>query len=119
MLNRKEKFIMAYIFEKCQNKDSVLISPEELQNYSLSKFNISLPEIGEIIENLVLENYITMVLSDKKGSPIYCISLDKKGEGFLREQKNKRKSTVNIIVRTVLLAILSFVVGVLLKAIFS
>ncbi len=119
MLSKKEKFIMYYIFDKCTNKDSVLISPEELQNYALSKYEFTLPEIGEIIDNLVLENYITMILSDKKGKPIYCISLDKKGESFVREEQNKKKNTFNIIMRTVLLAVLSFVVGLVLKAIFS
>ncbi len=119
MLSKKEKHLMHYIFNKCKDKDSVLISPEELINCASAKYNLTKIEIDEIIDNLVLENYITMVLSDKKGKPIYCVSLDKKGESFLRDEQNKKKSTVNIILRTVALAVLSFVVGLILKAIFT
>ena len=119
MLNRKEKMVMHFIFDKCKNKSSVLISPEEISNHLYSKFEVGKVEIDEIINNLVLDNYITVILSDKKGQLIYCISLDKNGESFLRDQENKKKTTINLIIRTVALAVLSFAVGLILKAIFS
>ena len=119
MLSKKEKMTMQYIFDKCKEKTSVLLTPEELCNNLSPKFDVQNIEMDEIINNLVLENYITMVMSDKKGKPIYCISLDKKGESFERDRENARKGTAKLIVRTVALAVLSFVVGLILKAIFS
>ena len=118
-MTKKEIKVMDYIFDKCKKKESVLISVEELiclfpENVSMEKV-----EIDEIVSNLVLDHYITMILSDKKGKPIYCISLDKKGESWERDKLNKKRDTVKLITRTVLLAILSFAVGLLLKAIFS
>ena len=119
MLSKQEKLVMQYIFDKCKNKSSVLISPDELCNMLAPKYEVGKIEIDEIINNLVLENYITMVLSDKKGKPIYCMSLDKKGESFERDIENSKKTTIKLVVRTVALAVLSFVVGLILKAIFS
>lgn len=119
MLNRKEKFAMTYIFNKCDGKESVLISPEELLNFLNSKYDLKLADVTEIVNALVLENYISMVLSDKKGKTIYCISLDKRGESFVRDMENSKKNITMLIVRTILLAVLSFTVGMILKAIFK
>jgi len=118
MLSKKEKIFLNYIFNKCTEKESVLITPEELQNELNPKYNVNLQEVSELVNGLVLDNYITMILSDKKGKPIYCISLNKKGESYLRDQQAARKNLMNLIVRTVLLAILSTAVGLVLKAIF-
>ncbi len=119
MLNSKEKLAMTYIFNKCDGKESVLITPEELLNFLNSKYDLSIVDVGEIVNALVLENYITMILSDKKGKPIYCISLEKKGESFVRDLANNKKKITLLITRTVLLAILSFAVGMILRAIFK
>lgn len=118
-MTNKEKKVMDYIFVKSKNKESVLISPDELRNIFMEKTEIENSDIDEMVSNLVLDHYITMILSDKKGKPIYCISLDKKGESWERDKENKKKETIKLVTRTVLLAILSFAVGLLLKAIFS
>lgn len=118
MLSRKEKILMDYIFGKCSSKDSVLISPDELMNQLRPKYELSEAEVKELVDNLVLESYITMILSDKKGKPIYCISLDKKGESYERDKQNSKKATINLIIRTILLAVLSTLVGVVIKLIF-
>ena len=118
MLSKKEKILMNYIFNKCQNKNSILIMPEELENQLKPRYDVNKKEVEELIEGLVLDRYITMILSDKNGKPIYCVSLDKKGESYERDRESERKSLIKMVVRTILLAILSTAVGVLLKLIF-
>ena len=95
MLNKKEKLAMAYIYEKCEGKESVLITPDELLNCLNSKYDLTAVDVTEIVNALVLEGYITMILSDKKGKPIYCISLEKKGESFIRDLANNKNPTTN------------------------
>ena len=85
MLTKKEKILMNYIFSKCEGKESQLITPSELLNQLKPKYDVSQAEIKEMIDNLVLDGYITMILSDKKGKTIYCISLNKKGESYGRK----------------------------------
>ena len=117
MLSKKEKVLMNHIFKKCEDRESILITPEELENKLKPRYDVSRKELEDLLEGLVLDRYITMILSDKNGKPIYCISLDKKGESYERDKEHERKTLIKLVVRTVLLAILSTVVGVVLKLI--
>lgn len=118
MLNNKEKKAMDYIFKKCSDKQSTLISPKEIHDFLAPKIIVSSEEIDKIINNLMLDNYIDVVNSDKNGEPIYCVSLRSKGEGYLREKQQRKKTTYLILGRTVVLAVISFIVTLILKAIF-
>ena len=119
MLNKKEKLVMDFLFSECANKQSTLISPVDIQNALSPKFEVTDAEIDQIVNYLMIENYIDVVNSDKNGKLIYCISLKSKGEGYLREKKNKKKITYLILARTVILACVSFAVTLILKAIFK
>lgn len=118
MLSRKEKLIMHYILKESGNRDTCLLSPIDVEHAVAPKYSINHVEIQALLEGLVQENYINLVNSDKNGELIYCISILPKGKSFHREQKNIKKGWVGAAVRTVLLAILSFIVGLILKAIF-
>lgn len=119
MLSKKEKKVMSYLYQKCKDKESSLIAPQEITNYLMPKYEINNIEVDQIINALVLDNYIDVVHSDSKGKLIYCISLKQKGSSFERERKHNRKTTYLIVMRTVVLAILSFIVGLILKALFT
>lgn len=119
MLNRKERKVMSYLYSKCKGKESSLISPQEICNYLMPKYEINNIEVDQIMSGLVLDNYIDVVHSDSKGKLIYCVSLKQKGASFEREREHNKKTTYLIVARTVLLAILSFVIGIILRAIFS
>lgn len=110
---------MGYLYTKCKGKESSLVSPQEIANHLMPKFEINPIEVDQIMNALVLDNYIEVVHSDSKGKLIYCVSLKQKGASFERENEHMRKTTYLVIVRTVLLALLSFAVATLLKIIFS
>lgn len=120
-MNKKEKIVMDYIFDKASSKDSVLISVDELESFveGETNTNVGQTELDEILQNLSLDGYVNVITSDRKGKPIYCISLEKKGESYKRDKENRKRTSMLLIVRTVLLAVLSFVVGLVLKAIFT
>lgn len=118
MLSKKEKMILQYILKESGKRDTCLLLPIDIEHAVAPKFNINQIEAQALLEGLVQENYINLVNSDKNGELIYCISILPKGKSFYREEKNIKKSWVGAVVRTILLAILSFVVGLILKAIF-
>ena len=109
---------MQYIIKESGNRDTCLLLPIDFEHALAPKYSISQIEIQALLEGLVSENYINLVNSDKNGELIYCISILPKGKSFHREQKNIKKSWASAVIRTILLAILSFVVGIILKAIF-
>ena len=119
MLSKKEHTVMNFIYSKCQNSETALISPTDIATACLDKFDLTAIEIDQILNGLMLDNYIDVVNSDKKGKLVYCITLKQKGASYKRDLDQKKKSTIMLITRTVSLAILSFTVGVILKAIFS
>lgn len=119
MLSRKEKILMTYILKESSGKSTCLLSPLDLQHSLEPKYSANNFEIQSLLEGLAQENYITLVNSDKNGELIYCITILDKGKAFNREEKNIKKSWSAAIFKTVILAILSFVVGLILKALFT
>ena len=117
MLNKIDKKVMHYIYNKSYAKGTSLISPQELLS-SLS-IVISPTQLNETLNNLQLDGYIEYVISNTKGKQVYCFTLKQKGEAFLREEENYRKTNTKLIIRTILLAVLSFAVGFILKMIFK
>lgn len=119
MLNGKEKKVMQYLFTECSGKKSALIEPDDILNFLQPKYEINNIELDQILNGLVLENYIDIVNSDKNGKLVYCVSLKSKGEGFERERKNAKKNLYLTLTRTVILACISFAITMILKAIFK
>lgn len=119
MLNKIDKQVMYVIFNKGHEKGSCLLKPQDIL-FGLKKGMVISPEqLETAITNLENDNYIETIVTNTKDKKVYCFTLKKKGEGFLREQENIKKSVMLNIGRTILLAILSFIVGVILKAIFA
>ena len=119
MLNKKEKKVMEFLFKRGLNKKSVLIAPQEIINSAMPKYELTEADVDSILNNLVLENYIDLVNSTSKGKLIYCIALKEKGESFARDKQNVKKGTAKKIATTIALAVLSFVVGMILRSIFK
>ena len=118
MLSKKEKLIMQYILNVSASKDTCLLLPIDVQHAVEPKYTINQIEVQALLDGLVQENYISLVNSDKNGELIYCITILPKGKAFVREQKDIKKSWSTAIIRTILLAVLSFIVGLILRAIF-
>lgn len=119
MLSKKEKCVMTYLYDVCNGKGTELISPSQIMEAVMNKYEMNEIEIDQIINALALDEYIDVVNSDNKGKLVYCITLKAKGEAYLRETNNHKKTAAWLITRTIALAILSFIVGIILKAIFT
>ena len=65
------------------------------------------------------DNYIDFVVSDGKKGYYYCVTLKNKGLTYKKDLKKEKKALLMLVVRTTVLAVLSFVVGLLLKVIFK
>jgi DNA-binding MarR family transcriptional regulator len=115
MLTRKERYIMEYLYQRCTGKNSCLINPREIITFASDRYIMYPQEIEKIVTNLVYDNYIEVDKSDKKGEMVYCVSLKLKGQGFHRELVNNKRTIMSAVGRTVILAILSFLITWILK----
>ncbi len=120
MLDKKEKIIMNYIYDNCEKGKSHLFSAQEIIDFiSTQKHILSLYELDEIMITLSKENMIDYVQSESKKGTIYCISLKSKGFIFKKELQKEKRYASWMILRTALLALLSFIIGIVLRAIFG
>ena len=119
MLDKKEILVMTYLSKICKDKKTYLISVAEIAEFVSKKYVISVAELDEIMISLCKDNYLDFVVSDSKKGYYYCINLKNKGLTFLKDQQKEHKAILGLIVRTLLLSLLSFVLGMLLKIIFG
>ncbi len=113
MLTFKEKYVMEYVYQKCQGKKSCLISPREIISFTADKYVLFPEELEKIMTNLSYDNYIELLKSDKKGKPVFCVSLKLKGEGFHRELTNNRRNWLFWIGRSAILAVVGGIIGLI------
>ena len=111
--------VMSYLCKVCSGKRTYLVSPHDIAKVTSKKAVLSVAEIDEIMTNLSMDNYIDFVVSDSKNGYFYCVTLKKKGQTFLADSKRQKKAFGLLILRTLFLATVSFVFGIILKAIFK
>ncbi len=119
MPNRNEKLVMNYLCKVCAGKRTYLVSPHEIAQATSKKAVLSIAEIDEIMTGLSLENYIDFVVSDSKNGYCYCVTLKKKGQTFISDAKQQKKTLGMLVLRSIFLATVSFLFGLILKAIFK
>ncbi len=115
MLSVKEGKVMTAILALRGEKNSFLISPDDIL---AAVAYIEREELEKILENLCSDGYFDFILSDRKGERVYCISLTEKGKGYLRSVKELKRNVLLRVCLTAALAVMSFVIGVILKAVF-
>ena len=117
MLNKAETRVMSALYEECKDKRSALVSPADLLRKAGGEQTLS--GVEKIVNDLAADGYFDLVYSDRRGETVYCVSLTEKGKGFPRSVKLMRRNLIFRLGLTVALAVLSFLVGLILKAIFS
>ncbi len=118
-MTKKEKLVMSYLCNKCQRNKTYLISPQEIAQVLAKKYIVSIEEIDEIMVSLSNENLIEFVVSDGKNGYFYCVKLKKSGQTFVADTKKSRKTFGLLVLRSCFLATVSFIFGVILRAIFK
>lgn len=117
MLSRKENHVMKAVFSKGSGKSSLLITPTDLINI-VGKDKVKKSELDKIIVDLSRDGYFDLVYSDRRGETVYCLTLTKKGKGFNRDRINFKRNLIFRLLLTVGLAVVSFIIGLILKKIF-
>ena len=118
MLNKKTKQLMKAVYYKAVEKDGTcLISQNDLLAAMPYTFQFKKSELAATLKSLVSEGYFELITTEKKGEEYYCITLQNAGYDFSYQiAKEKRQIKVKIIL-TVCGAVLSFIVGLILKSI--
>ena len=107
---------MQGIYNLSADKKAVLISPQDIVSLV---GEITISEVENIVSLLSQDGYFDLVYSDRHGEAVYCITLTEKGKGFKRDETHQKRNFIYRISLSVGLAFLSFIIGLVLKAIFT
>ncbi len=118
-LSRREKEVMEAVYDECGGREGCLVTPETLIDKISSKTKFSLAELLKILRLLELDDYFDLIESERRGEKIFCINLHTKGLAFKRDNQQKKRYLAFKIGLTVGLAVVSFLVSIILKNIFS
>lgn len=110
---------MLFLCGVCAPKRSYLISASVIAEELSKKFLLSIAEIDEIMDSLSKDNYLDVVISNSKKGYFYCVKLKNKGAMFKKDLQKHKKELWLLVLRTLSFTLLSFVVGLLLRAIFQ
>lgn len=117
MLSVKENAVMKAIYTAAKNRGALLIAPIDLMKNVKTK-NLTLKETENIVNALYRDGYYDLIYSQRAGQEVYCITLTEKGKGFEREGYVFKRNLLFRLGLSVGFAVLSFLVGLILKAIF-
>ena len=118
MLNRNENKVMSILYKQCKDKKALLISPIDLLKL-LGGDVLTLTGLEKVIVDLHADGYFDLVYSDRRGEMVYCICLTEKGKGYLRSKKQIKRNLMFRLCVSVGFACLSFIIGLILKAVFK
>lgn len=117
MLSKTESKVMAILYNYCKEKNSILISPTDIIR-QVDEKDFASAKLDKIMNDLSMDGYFDLVYSDRHGQTIYCITLLEKGKAYSRSKKVQRRNILFRIGLSLGLAIFSFIIGLILKAIF-
>lgn len=110
---------MYAIFTACENKQSCLLSPDDILSMADVRGEVDSEQLDKILQSLEYDDYFDVVNSDRKGEKVYCITLHEKGKGYKRQKVVVKRNLSYKLVVTIVFAVISFVIGLILKAVFS
>ena len=119
MLNKQENEVMRAVYDMCDGKDSCLVSPLEIMSLLPAKRKYTPQKVEQILRSLELDDYFDLIASDRKGEKMYVITLHPNGIAYKRTAVQMRRNITFKVALSVAGAVITFVVGILLKVIFS
>lgn len=125
ILTKKERALLHIILTLTESSDEAvcLVKPLDILKRLPYDLDYTPEELEPMLRALELDDYFDFIVTDKKGEPVYCITMHKKGLSFARVERAWRKSIMNRLWITIATAVVSgtvvFVVRFLLGKFFN
>ena len=119
MLNRYETEVMAAVYALCDGTEGCLVSPLDILSILPAKHKYNAEKLEDILYALKCDGYFDIISSERKGEKMYVISLKESGLAYKRNEQQRRRDVIYKIALAMLGAVVTFVFGLILKAIFK
>ena len=118
-LNRRENEVMNAVYDLSGGKERFLLSPYELTAVLPANRKYDEESLERALRSLSLDGYFDFIQSDRKGEKTYVIQMREAGLCYRRRDYQRKRGLVFRILVAALGAVVTFLVGVLLRAIFG
>ncbi|MFA5449754.1 MAG: hypothetical protein WC292_04885 [Clostridia bacterium] len=100
-----------------QKTGQCLITPLEILAKIPYKVTFSESDLPNVMNALAIDGYFEYEEANKKGEPIYLVSLKEKGLAYDRDKRTAKKKIYRRIATTIAFALLSYLVKLVIDAI--
>ena len=120
VLTKTEKEVMKVVFNESDKQNGVcLLTPIDFYSRLPLDLDFKEEELLPTLKALEIDDYFDLTETERKGELVYCINMRKKGLAFARQEKAFKKNIRFRIGLAIGLAIISGVVGIIIKLIYS
>ncbi len=123
MLKRKERSVfeamLSYVFKSDGTCVKCLLSFDALLSAVNKKIKIENESLRTVLRLLEAEDYIEVIYTDRHGEPFLYLTLKKRGVRYKQELRENKNKLIFRLLLAVVSAIVTFVAGKILYAVFS
>lgn len=91
MLNKREHEVMRAVYELCRDRENCLVSPYEILCVLPYKRKYTIAQIEKVLSLLEKDDYFDIIHSERKGEPVYVITMHFKGNAYERTVQQRRR----------------------------
>ena len=111
---------MQIIYDKMSHSQkAVILTESEIFSKIPKKAKIEFGNLRNILQQLAIDEYFELIHTEKKGEPVMVITLKKKGIAFERSLVQQKRKLGQKLVITVICAIITAIVSVVIKNLIS
>lgn len=118
-LNRRESEVMNAVFELSGGKERFLVAPYELTAVLPARGKYDEASLEKTMNSLALDGYFDFVESDRKGEKTYVVHMHEAGLSYRRQNEQRKRGVLFRFAVAALGAVVTFLVGILLRLIFG
>lgn len=115
-LSKREQAVMSAVFQLSQGKDRFLVSPQEIIAQLPPRLKCDEERLCHELKSLELDGYFELLESDRKGERVFVVQMKDAGLSFRRSDAVRKRKMYYKIAATVALALLSALIGVLVRS---
>ena len=110
---------MNAVYALSGGKERFLVAPYELAAILPPKGGYDEATLGRLLRGLELDGYFELVESQRRGEPVYVIHMREAGLSYRRQDAQRKRSVVFRWGVAAIGAVITFLVGILLRLIFK
>ena len=118
-LNRRENEVMNAVFKLSGGKERFLVAPYEIEAILPARGKYDEALLEKTLSSLALDGYFELVETERKGEKMYVIHMREAGLCYRRTDYQRKRGIFFRCAVAALGAVVTFLVGLLLKALFG